>query len=334
MSDWAKRNVHGYVYALRTESAEWDLSLEQWRAVQHLSLVRFHPDGSINESESRNPDGSVSRSDYTYDPAGRLQEVRFEAIGGPTSKSIYFYDATGQLVRIVSVDADGSERETETRSYGQGGKRTKVYFVRKREPNVGLGFAINGAEQSYDADEVLFRDEDHRLLGRLVFTMDSTGRLIREEMRIGEETLFPDIGKALEKLPDATRAGTAAMIANLFGPEKVMSSTTYTYDARGRCLERRTRIGELGDHRTTFRYDEHDDPIEETTEDTSRDMRIDKTGKLSSTIENSHTQHLRFDYRYDAQRNWTERVVWRRLEPNPNFERSHIVRRKITYYAA
>ena len=334
MSDLIKWNVHGPVRDLRSESAEWDLSLEQWRAVRHFSLVRFHPDGRISESESHNPDGSVSLSGYVYDPAGRLQEARFAPIGGPTSKSIYFYDGSGRRVRIVTVDPDGTERETEACRYGPDGKRTRVYFVPKREPIAGFVFAINGAERSYDADEVLFRDEDHRLLSRLVFTMDSTGRLISEEMRLGEETLFPDIEKELEKLPEATRAGTAAMIANLFGPEKVMSSTTYTYDARGRCLERRTRIGELGDHRTTFRYDEHDDPIEETTEHTSRDMRIDETGNVSSTIENSHTQHLRFDYRYDAQGNWTERVVWSRMQPNPNFERSNIVRREITYYAA
>ena len=42
---------------------------------------------------------------------------------------------------------------------------------------------------------------------------------------------------------------------------------------------------------------------------------------------------LRSEYQYDAQRNWTERAVWSRLAPNPDFQRSNVTRREITYYA-
>ena len=39
-------------------------------------------------------------------------------------------------------------------------------------------------------------------------------------------------------------------------------------------------------------------------------------------------QDVRIEYRYDAQGNWTERVVWCRWESNPNFERSNVERRE------
>ena len=46
MSDLENWKVHGPVHTLRTEFAEWDLSLEQWKAAQHSNLARFHPDGN------------------------------------------------------------------------------------------------------------------------------------------------------------------------------------------------------------------------------------------------------------------------------------------------
>jgi hypothetical protein len=45
-------------------------------------------------------------------------------------------------------------------------------------------------------------------------------------------------------------------------------------------------------------------------------------------------QRNRFVYRYDAQGNWIERMVWYRLEPNLDFQRSNVERRAITYHAA
>ena len=327
MSALAEWNVHGDVHSIRTEFAEWDLSLEQWRPAQSFTIVRFHPDGTISENEHHNPDGTISQSSYHYDAAGRMQEARFGMNDGPVSRSLHFYDERGLLTRVVGVDPDGTEREAENHGYGQDGKRTKVYFVPKQLANAFM-YAIEGTVQSYGAPgastittlyndgghpyEVLFHDADQRLLRRVAFTRDGTGRLITEEMRLGEESPFPEL---------------------LFGPNSVLSTTMYVYDAKGRILQRRTRMGELGEHRTTFRYDDRDNPIEEIHEDISREIQIDEAGALHAAQEKSSTQNVRFDYTYDARGNWQERIVWCRLEPNPNFERSNITRREITYYA-
>jgi hypothetical protein len=246
---------------------------------------------------------------------------------GPVGKSLYFYDDRERLTRVVDVHKDGTERESETYSYDQNGKRTKTYFVSKHLVNAFM-YSIEGTTQSYGAegastittrydhrgkpDEVLFHDADQRLLRRVVFTRDGAGRLTTEELYLGEESPSPNI---------------------VFGPNSVLSSTSYTYDAKGRILERRTRTGELGDHRTTFGYDEHGNPADESHEDISREMQIDEAGVLQAMKETSSTQNVRFEYQYDAQGNWQERVVWIRRVPNPNFERSNITRREITYYA-
>ncbi len=327
MSGLAAWNVHGPVHSLRTEFAEWDLGLEQWRAAQSFSVVRFRPDGAIGENEHHNPDGSISRSSFIYDPDGRIQETRYSMNDGLAGKSLYLYDERGRLTRVVGIDDDGTGRESEAYSYDQDGKRTKTYFVPKHLASAFM-YAIEGTVQSYGAsgastittryddrgepDEVLFHDADRHLLRRVVFTRDGAGRLTKEELHLGEESPFPDI---------------------VFGPNSVLSSTSYAYDAKGRILERRTRMGELGDQRTTFGYDDRDNPAEETHEDISREMQMDEAGVLQATKETSSTQNVRFEYRYDAQGNWLERVVWNRLRPNPNFERSNITRREITYYA-
>jgi len=332
MSDLTTWNVHGAVHTLRTEHAEWDLSLERWQAARSFTLVRFHPDGRISESESHNPDGSIARSSYAYDVVGRMQEARFAMSDSPGGKKIYLYDERGQLASVVSVDRDGTERESEAYSYGQDGKRTKVCVIPKQKSNTGLvGIDVTALSHG-DTDEVLLRDDDHRLLGRVTFTRDSTGRLLIAQMHFGEQTPFRGIERELENATPEAREAALAALVKVFGPKNVMSTTAFTYDGKGLLVERSTRMGELGGHRTTFRYDDHDNPNEETTEHTSCEMQMDEEGNLHRAKETSNTHHVRFEYRYDAQGNWLEQVVWSRLEPNPNFERSNVTRREITYY--
>jgi YD repeat-containing protein len=349
MSDLANWKVLGPVHTLCTEFAEWDLSLEQWQAARHSNLVRFHPDGKIDESEAYNPDESIARSRYIYDAAGRLEELRFEMNAAATGKAVYTYDEHARLARVVSVDQSGKQRESESYTYTEDGKKIKVYFIPRQEPDVAFGYGIEGTTNAYSAPgattittryddrgqpgEVFFYDDGRRLLRRVIFTRDSTGRLIREEMHFGERIPFPEMEKELENASAEDREATAAMLRNLFGPKKVRSSTTYAYDTKGRLVERRMRTGQLSDRCTTFRYDDHDNPIEETTRHTSREMQMDEEGNLRPTKENTNRQSVRFEYRYDAQGNWTERVVWSRWEANPNFERSNVERREITYYA-
>jgi hypothetical protein len=60
-------------------------------------------------------------------------------------------------------------------------------------------------------------------------------------------------------------------------------------------------------------------------------MRMDG-GAMKIEERPSYVQRVRFEYRYDAYGNRTERVVWQRTEPNTEERRSNIERRTITYY--
>jgi YD repeat-containing protein len=347
-SDLSKWDVHGPVMMLRTEHAEWDLNLEEWQPARYSTMAAFDLDGTINEVEHHNPDGSASRIRYLYDEAGRLTESQFRMEGGRVSKTVYSYDSASRPVRTVSLDAEGVERETEAYSYDASGRKTKIQFLPPPEPDRAHSYAIEWSELAYGAPGaltmtvsygatgipagILFHDADRKLVRRVVFERDESGRLLGERLESGETSPFPDLGQRLQSVPAEDRARLAHVLEALFG--RTISETKYRYDRRGRVLERNTRMGNLGENRDRFLYDDYGNKIEHTTEHESRQIGIDEQGNPHPASEHSSCQHSRFEYRYDTHGNWTERVVWSRLEPNPNFERSNIERRRITYYGA
>ncbi len=341
MPDLSRWNVRGPVETLRTESAEWDLATEAWNAPRAFNMIRFRPDGRISETEYHNPDGSIFRTINLYDEAGRIRESRFHSNDTITGKQIWFYDDSGRPVRLTDVDQEGVERESALYSYDANGHQTKIVFLPKLEPNTGIDYS-SFAETSYAApgaatvttvcDQVLFHDENHRLRQRLAITRDAEGRVVKEEMRLAGQITFPGMPAELENASPEAHQAAVHIFQKLFGPDKPMMSTTYVYDQSGRRIERHMRMSDFGDHRTTFHYDDRDNAIEETSVDTTRGMQIDSEGNLRSAKETSQTQLFRLAYKYDAHGNWTERVVWSRLEPNPKFQRSNIERRQFTYH--
>ena len=338
VSDLAKWKAGGPVHTLRSEHAEWDLGEEAWRAPRGFTVARFLRDGRLSETEHHNPDGSIYWTAHSYNEDGHLTEVRGGMHGGAPTRTVYSYDILGRLVRIAGLEADGTERETEAWSYDAEGRKTRVCRLRSAVPNVAVMYSIEGTEQGYSADgaatmvtaynerglpgEVRFHDTEERLLRRVTFTRNAAGWLEKEELQAGAQGFFS--GEKPE--------GLDAMLAEIFGPAGVFSSTTYTYDEEGRLLERSRRMGQLSEERTTFRYSERREAIEETTEHSSREMGIGDEGAIQTVKESFIRQHVRFRYTYDTWGNWTERVVWSRLEPNPDFQLANTERRQITYY--
>ncbi len=344
MSDLARWKVHGPVRTLRSEFAEWDLTTEAWQAPRSYSLTSFLADGRISESEAHNPDGSISRSACLYDEAGRLSEMRFRMNEGPAGRTVYAYDDSEDPIRIRHIAPDGTATDSEVYRYEPDGRRTKIYTIPKLPANTGFGYSIEGTELSYDAadaataetiydeggrpSEVLFLDAARRVLRNVTFERDSAGRLLRVKLHLAGENPFSELAADAPPPNDEMAAAFAALLA----PSQVMSSTTYAYDEEGHVVERITQMGGLLESRTTFRYDDRQNPIEETTEEIQREMEIDAEGKPRYVRERTHRHDVKFEYVYDPQGNWTERVVWSRLEPNPNFQPSNIERREIMYY--
>jgi YD repeat-containing protein len=323
--------VHGPVRSLRIERAKWDLSREEWRQPRNYGIFRFRPDGEMEESEQHNPDGSIYRSSYRYDESGRLLEIRSGADGTPVSRDVYEYDDAGRHSRTMHVAADGTARESEVISY-QGDRRlTKVRFLPPAQASENIAYVMEGSETGFGAPgavtmtvlydeqdlpiEHLFHDANHGLVNRIVCTRDAAGRLLTESQLPGPRSMerFAELFKSA---PAEERDRATAALEAMFGRDRPFSTVTYRYDNAGRLAERDMRTGDLGSHRTTYTYDDNGLEILNTREDEPGSQR----------------HHARFEYVHDLQGNWTEHVVWTRPEPNPNFQRSNVERRQISYY--
>jgi YD repeat-containing protein len=139
------------------------------------------------------------------------------------------------------------------------------------------------------------------------------------------------MGSAIDaSMPADERASLLALLQSVF-EDHTFSVATYAYDEKGRRVESIRRMGKLSEERVTVRYDEFDNRVEEVRVDVSHDMRMED-GVVKSEDQPSRTQHARFEYQYDAHGNWTDRIVWQRLEPNTDERRSNIERRMIAYY--
>lgn len=349
VNDVAKWKLRGPVHTLTTELADWDRNLDAWAAPRHRSVVTFRPDGSFSESEHHNPDGSVAVTKHVYDGDGQLTEAQFWTGDALTGRVLYHYDDQGRPIRAVDVAPDGTRRDAEAYSYAEDGRKTKVQFLSHWPTAVAMSCAIEGTETFYpvsgaatltirhDArdqpEEALMHDAGHGLLRRITFSRDDEGRLLSEDMQLCGETPFPEMQATLDGVPPDERAEFGELIEKVFGPDMTFSSTTYDYDGKGRVAESRRRMGALSESLSIFRYDTFDNLIEETVENHSRGMDMDPNRDLHTTDERSRTQHTRFDYEYDEQGNWTERVVSVRSDPGVGFVRSNIERRRITYHA-
>jgi YD repeat-containing protein len=338
MSDTAGWKVRGPVRTLRTETAEWDLHHEEWRPSRYSVVAAFRPDGKQEEITHHNPDGSVSHTVYLYDPDGRLVESQFRMNDEPGGKSLYSYDDAGRLVRSIGVTADGTQRSSELYSYDSDGRKTKRAFLPPSQPNHSCSYAVEGTEISYSApgattmtvrygesglpDEVLFHDAGDSLIATVTFQRHARGMLLSEQLQFAQLSPFEN------QLDHAD-----AMLANIFGPSLIFSRTSYTYDSNDRVLERNTQMGSLSEERTRFLYDDYGNTVEQITEQAAREMEIDEQGQPHATSERSTRQDVRMEYRYDAHGNWIERIVSSRVDPNPDFQRSNVERREITYHA-
>jgi hypothetical protein len=351
MSDLIQFNVHGPVQTLRIEGAEWDLTGEMWLPPRSSNMVHFRHDGKISKSEHRNPDGSVSHSGYSYDESDRLTETQFQVNDGPIHRNICHYDEFGRLIQTVRVDESGVQQSSETFSYDSAGRKTKVQAAPTLANETLFLFGIEGTDSYYSAAgaatmttvyddreqpvEALLHDANRRLLRRMIFIRDRTGKLVKEEMHLGDDqTPFPEFEKASENASPEERAQVAAMFARVFGPRRIMSSATHVYDEKGRRAERRVQWGEISEERFTYRFDAHDNLTEETHEQTQRDVNSNEAGELQPANEVSTHEQWRNAYRYDDHGNWTERVRSVRLEQNPEFQPTNIERRIISYYDA
>jgi YD repeat-containing protein len=355
VSDLAKSKVHGPVATLRTESAEWDADRQDWKPARYFILTSFRRDGAIDSSETHSPGGSIAHSRWLYDSASRLTESDAWMNDEPAQKVLYFYDEAGRHIRTASLRDDGSQTDFETSTYDADGKETKIRLLpitappnsKDRAGNgaTSIGYSIEGTDMMLGAPgaatmattyagagrpaRVIFEDANHNPLHEVRFTRDASGRPLTIETTMGESQ-FNDFA---DQVSADHREVAAAVLKQILGD--AFSRTTYTYDSRGRVIERTNSMGTMSDEHTTYRYDDdHDEAVEEITETRTREATVDDNGDVRYKHDTVSTQHNRFEYRYDTHGNWTEQIVSYQNDPNADFQRSNIERRVITYFVA
>jgi hypothetical protein len=343
VADLAKWNVHGPVASLKTELAEWDLHSGYWKPAGHFTVATFRRDGAISSTDGYSPDGSVARSRWIYDESGRLMESHSWMNDDTPHRSLYLYDDAGRHVRTFAASLDVAETDVETSSYDAGGRRTKVSVFGSRAGNVfysiegtDMGLSAAGAVRvvvTYDHNDLpfkeVFEDAKQNPFRQVIMRRDSAGRLVKVEMHMGGPSMFSMCGQSDQPIPAEADKALSLMMESLGG---ILSETNYAYDAQGRLIERTGSMFSLDLDRTTYRYGDGDDPIEETTEHRHREANLAEDGTLQYTPDKVAAQQNRFEYRYDDHGNWVERTVLIRPVGNADFQASNITRRAITYH--
>jgi hypothetical protein len=292
-----------------------------------VTVEEYRPDGKLRVFENRNPDGSLYRSTNSYDDAGRLIESQSHQVDGPPGSLIYSYDDSGYLIRQMYRDPDGSERFTEEHAYAVDGSHTSIRYVPQIEGVTDYYCPIEGADYYFNApgtttmttafdsqgrtSELLLKDAKGGILRRVALTHDESGRLVKDEIFLGDLPLDTDV--------------------LMFGAGMALMTTEYTYDERGRCVEQVRRMFGLSEERITTQYDDHGNRTETTTEHQSREANVNE-GNIEYGAPTIRRAQARFTYKFDDRGNWSERVISQRHGENPDFTPCSIERREIAYY--
>jgi len=288
-------------------------------------VAQFRPDGALVHRRHFNQDGSEWSSTSEYDAAGRLVLVRSGKAGDPVSLRLHEYDSRGRLIRVIDRSANGRDRLAEAYEYDAARltKKTQYVDAAALSGSASLGWAADGNAEGRPA-ELELHDSNGRALGRVEFTYDDDGRLVSERHTRLEGMLSED---GLDEMTPAAAAATRALLA-------AAPTQQHRYDDRGRLIETvLSMFGPLGQNRRTMAYNDHDDKIEEVSEDVHRPCTIEDDGRLTENPEGAtvHRSEARFRYEYDAHGNWLTKVVEGR-STGGEFVVSTRERRTLTYF--
>jgi hypothetical protein len=126
VSDAEKLKLSGPVPALREESSSCDFS-QGACGPPHVTITTFRRDGYVSTRERRTRIGS-SRAVHSYDAAGRLTKIEWWHDSGFRTKTLNSYDHSGRPIETVQVSEDGSRHQSETLSYDDAGRKTRLRY--------------------------------------------------------------------------------------------------------------------------------------------------------------------------------------------------------------
>jgi hypothetical protein len=235
----------------------------------------------------------------TFRPDGQL-EVRSSALASVR----YRYDGNGKLVDIIA-SREGDPQKPFTCEYDDRARIVRISREFKRKPKVPDPFSVMSSSSTW--------------IGTCVTPEGSyVVNLVKVEIRYDDADHPVEISYTAEGGMSARFTRTWNAAGRVETESQVIPKTrlrpgqlcSFTYDTRGRCVEFKTSMeGTTEDYRTRFLYDDHDNMIE--------------AGGSGG--------HERYEYDYDAQGNWVQRVTWTCPASQSDYRPTKVERRTIGY---
>lgn len=307
----------------------------------------YDSDGRILATRGGNSDGSQWLIRYDYDASGRLLVTASGKEGETPTITTYSYDQQGRLQNISK--GDGSDLPISFQ-YDEHGRKTKIATSRAEDfrPNVavagspfeaadsapnlpGGGSATTIYDQLDRPIEIQVRNADGDLVSRALRIYDAQGNVSEEKQVLDNLGMIvpPDVmGKMLEESglsADQLQSELRAQLSRLMGGRSDPYTVSYQYDGHGRVNLMTRRIFNQEQEITTT-YNGQGDAESEITQSTRSDAATETTAGLPSYSE------VRYGYRYDHQKNWTEKTTTYRSTPDGTFQPSTQIKRTLTYF--
>jgi YD repeat-containing protein len=130
----------------------------------------------------------------TYDGAGKLRESRSRSNDGAETSRLYHYDDSGRLIRVVNIDRNGQQHDFAIYNYDATGRKTAQRFL-PIERNTAMSFSA-GIGESDGTAETVWYDLKHQFLRRVIYTRDADGNVLKEEVRLDDNSFFGELENA------------------------------------------------------------------------------------------------------------------------------------------
>lgn len=191
-------------------------------------------------------DGSLRERLVTLFDAGEpLATVAYDATDEPTGQTVFRYDGQGRLLEEVTVDAEGAETRRTAVEHDAAGNvvRMEQYLD---------GALDRTVERDYDTNGGLLEER----------ILDAEGRLSEVARYIVPDLEYESVQYNEEGEVEATGRGIASafgdVLLEVLDPDgNVMESYAWSYDERGREVERRGVYDEgLLEELLTYAYDD------------------------------------------------------------------------------
>ena len=338
MTNREQRELRGPVKTVVWESFNWD---SKAGAISEKPSLReeltFSREGNLLEDISQYQDRSIQRSTYVYDEAGQLRETRWRSADGTEGGSKVEFDQDGQPIQNGAKVTYSSDN----------GRKVKTEVFEGRAAGVDRAFGFGAPSQaswnisnaalastSYDGmgrpSEIVFYDDEHVQISKLVRKYDERGRATSEEQQIVSPRVFAGQrdtqGKGMSK-------DVAQVFARIFSKEGGPMRMTFKYDDQDRVIEQTHEMGLFGYERTVSFYNEHGDLSKQQHYSTHQgDIPVDEEGNILAPppLPEKLESETGFSYEYDNRGNWTRKKTSALHDPGSRWE--SVEKRSIAYY--